>query len=87
MNRQMKKVTGAAKQWTESFGIPAVVIALWVTAVAVIAIDVASPLPLETAIQKVLATPATQTAATPATETAHVPLPTSNGTAKTHRAS
>ena len=50
------------REWTKSFGIPAAFIASWVAAVVLVATQVASPLPLQAAIEKVLAAGATQTA-------------------------
>ncbi len=60
MNRQMNRIS-AAREWTKSFGLPAVVMALWVAAVVTVAIQVETPVPLQDAIEEVLAVPATQT--------------------------
>jgi hypothetical protein len=68
MNRQME-VISAAREWTKYFGLPAVVMALWLAAVVVLAIQVASPAPLQTAIEEVLATSVTQTAPVPSPTT------------------
>jgi len=74
----MKKIS-AAREWTKSFGLPAVVMALWVAAVVTLAIQVESPIPLQDAIEEVLAAPATQTA--PA------PMPTAQAANQADRAS
>jgi hypothetical protein len=78
VNRQLKKVTIAVKEWTKSFGIPALIVAGWVAAAALLASEMAAPVPAQAAIEKVLATPATQTAS--------VSLPTdSHPVARVHR--
>jgi len=56
MNRQTNRIS-AAREWTKSFGIPAVVMALWVAAVMTLAVQVESPIPLQDAIEEVLAVP------------------------------
>lgn len=56
MNRQMNRIS-PAREWTKSFGIPAVVMALWVAAVMTLAVQVESPIPLQDAIEEVLAVP------------------------------
>ena len=66
MNRQIKRIS-AAREWTKSFGLPAVVMALWVAAVVTLAIQVETPVPLQDAIEQVLAVPATETAPAQAT--------------------
>jgi hypothetical protein len=77
-NQQMRKMTSAVKEWTKSFGIPALIVAGWIAAVALLATEVASPLSAQAAIEKVLATPSPQTAS--------VPLPTGSPTvARVHR--
>jgi hypothetical protein len=73
------KATSAAREWMRSIGLPAVVMALWVGAVAVLVTQVASPVPLQTAIEEVLATSVTQT--TP------VPSPTTQAASQTNLAS
>ena len=62
LNQQMRKVTSAVREWTKSFGIPALIVAAWIAAAALVATEVASPLSAQAAIDKVLATPAPQTA-------------------------
>jgi hypothetical protein len=73
------KVTAAAREWTKSIGLPAVVMALWVAAVAVLMTDVGSPVPLQAAIEEVLG------ASVP--ETDPVPLPTPQAASQANRAS
>ncbi len=68
MNPQMKRIS-AAREWTKSIGLPAVVMALWVAAVVTLAIQVETPVPLQDAIEQVLAVPATETAPAPAQAT------------------
>ena len=72
MNRQMKRIS-AARELTKSFGLPAVVMALWVAAVVTLAIQVETPVPLQDAIEEVLAVPATETTPAPA-QAASVPI-------------
>ncbi len=62
MQSLMKRVTSAAREWLKVFGVPAVVMAAWLAAVVVLAKQVASPVPLEAAIEEVLAAPPTHTA-------------------------
>ncbi len=57
-SRRMKKVTSAGK----FIGIPAAIVAGWMAAVAMVVSELATPVPLEASVEKVLAASVEQNA-------------------------